>query len=309
MQLPDIHKKPPEIALPLSKVGTVGVRMPIGYISLKKVPVLIYPVFDVFLDLPQDLKGIHVSRSYEVITDVLGKYMGKTYKLENVCVTIAKRLLEKHRYATRSEVKARGDAILERRTPKTESLSYETFGMMAKAIAERGVDGTIRTRRMIGVRLTGITACPCAKELVKKITQHEIEKLGLPKGKMKRVLDKIPVATHMQRAYGSLLIEIPEGVDIDATQLVQIVTDSMSASTFELLKRPDEAEVVVRAAYNPRFIEDCVRYMMGNVVKSFPELPDDVYVVFKAKSLESVHTHNLVAERATTLGEIRKALG
>ncbi|MGQ9468295.1 MAG: GTP cyclohydrolase MptA [Nitrososphaerales archaeon] len=308
LELPDIHEKYPEVNLSLNKVGVVRVKMPIGYVTLKNKPVIIVPVFDAFIDLPSTQKGIHISRNYEVINDVLSQYVEKAYKLEDVCIAISKELLEKHEYATRSEVRARGEAIFKQRTPKTKSLSYESFKIVAKAISERRPDGSINAKRIIGVGLTGITACPCAREVVKKIAEEEMGKLDLTKDEIRKILDKIPIATHMQRAYGSILIEIPEGIELDATSLVQIITNSMSSSTFELLKRPDEAELVIHATFNPRFVEDCVRYMMCYFVKEFPSFPDDIRLIFKARSMESIHQHDLVAERVTTLGEIRKEL-
>ncbi|MCP8314469.1 MAG: GTP cyclohydrolase I FolE2 [archaeon] len=308
LELPDIHEKYPEVNLSLNKVGVVGVKMPIGYVSLNNKPVIIVPVFDAFIDLPSNQKGIHTSRNYEVINDVLSQYVGKTYKLEDVCIAISKELLEKHEYATRSEVRARGEAIFKQKTPKTKSLSYESFKIVAKAIAERRHDGSINARRMIGISLIGITACPCAREVVKKMAEGEMEKFDLKKDEIRKILDKIPIATHMQRAYGSILIEIPEGIEVEATRLVKIIADSMSSSTYELLKRPDEAELVIHATSNPRFVEDCVRYMMCYFVKEFPNFPDNTHLIFKARSMESIHQHDLIAERVTTLGEIRKEL-
>ena len=306
LELPDIHEKYPEVSLSLNKVGVVGVKMPIGYVSFNNKPVIIVPIFDAFIDLPSDQKGIHSSRNYEVINDVLSQYVGKTYKLEDVCVAMSKELLEKHKYATRSEVRARGEAIFKQKTPKTKSPSYESFKIIAKAVSERRPDGSINSRRMIGISLAGITACPCDREVVKKIAEEEMGKLDLTNEEISKILDKIPIATHMQRTYGSILVEIPEGIEVEATRLVQIINNSMSSSTFELLKRPDEAELVIHATSNPRFVEDCVRYMMRYFVKEFPNFPDDTHLIFKARSMESIHQHDLIAERATTLGEIRK---
>ncbi|MEM3383142.1 MAG: GTP cyclohydrolase MptA [Nitrososphaerales archaeon] len=308
LELPDMHKKIPEIGLSINKVGVVGVKMPIGYVTLKKKPVIIVPVFDAFIDLPSTQKGIHSSRNYEVINDVLSKYVGKTYKLEDVCVAITRELLEKHEYATRSEVRAKGEALFKQRTPKTKILSYESFRIIAKATSERLTNGSINTKRMIGIGLTGITACPCAKEVVKRISEAEMEKLDITKDKMRKILEKIPIATHMQRAYGSIVVEIPENMELEATRLVQIITNSMSSSTFELLKRPDEAKLVIQATSNPRFVEDCIRYMMSYFVKEFSDFPDDIRLIFKVRSMESIHQHDLIAERVTNLGEIRKEL-
>jgi GTP cyclohydrolase-4 len=309
MKLPDIHEINPDIILPLNKVGFTGIKMPIGYVTLKNKPVMIAPIFDVMIDLPSDKKGVHSSRNYEVITEVLSKYVSKTYMLENVCAAISKKLLEKHKYTKHSEVRARGEVIFEKRTPKTKILSYESFIIYAKAIGQRKKNGDIDVKRAIGITVSGITACPCAGEVVKKIYLEENKKNRLVDGRIKKILNETPFATHMQRAYGTINTEIPEGLTFDASRLVQIIQDSMSAPTYELLKRPDEAEIVIQAASNPKFVEDCVRYMVSNFVKNFPELPDNIKVIFKAKSLESVHKHNILAVEFTTLGRARKALG
>jgi GTP cyclohydrolase-4 len=87
-----------------------------------------------------------------------------------------------------------------------------------------------------------------------------------------------------------------------------MIEDSMSASTFELLKRADEGEIVRLAVSRPRFAEDVIRYMMRSISERFPELTDDVRVIFTARSSESIHKHDLFAERSITMGEIRKEL-
>ena len=63
------------------------------------------------------------------------------------------------------------------------------------------------------------------------------------------------------------------------------------------LAKGDEAAVVEKAHRRPRFVEDCVREMIGGVVASFPHLGDDAYVSAHQENLESIHQHNVVAER------------
>ena len=82
----------------------------------------------------------------------------------------------------------------------------------------------------------------------------------------------------------------------------------MSSEIYELMKRPDEMSVVVKAHENPRFVEDCVREMIRQVVEGYPDLPDDAFVMARQENLETIHRHNVVAERYGTLGELRKEL-
>ena len=86
------------------------------------------------------------------------------------------------------------------------------------------------------------------------------------------MFEAVPVATHNQRGLGTLRIGCPEtcDTDIDALRLVEIVEASMSSEIYELMKRSDEAAVVEKAHRRPRFVEDCVREMIGGVVARVP---------------------------------------
>lgn len=286
------------------------VKMPLGFVAFGGKPVTVIPVFDVFIDLPSNQKGIHASRNYEVIPETLRKYAGKMFKLEDVCGRVARELLRQHRYAVKSEVKGVGEAVLERPTLDGEAVSYESYKIMGAAIATRGEGGRIAVRRKLGVGVIGITACPCTQEILKTESLRSLEeKLHLSSKMAKDILNQIPIATHTQRAYGSIVMEIPEGGSVEAALLAKIIEGSMSASTIGLLKRSEEAELVRRATGNPRFVEDCLRRMMAGFARGFEALPDSSKVVFSLISKESIHKHDLAAKTTTTLGEIRKELG
>jgi GTP cyclohydrolase I/GTP cyclohydrolase-4 len=74
------------------------------------------------------------------------------------------------------------------------------------------------------------------------------------------------------------------------------------------MKRVDEVAVVEKAHRRPRFVEDCVREMIGGVVAKLPELPDRAFVCARQENLETIHQHNVAAERHGTLGELRGEL-
>src|SRR5439155_1708538 len=87
--------------------------------------------------------------------------------------------------------------------------------------------------------------------------------------------------------------------------LIGIVESSMTAPTFDVLKRPDEGRLVEMAHARPRFVEDVVREVLARVLQKYKDLPDDVLVKVKSDSEESIHKHDAVAERVATLGELR----
>ena len=116
------------------------------------------------------------------------------------------------------------------------------------------------------------------------------------------MLEHVPVATHNQRGLGTLKIGCTEACDdeIDALELLAIVENSMSSEIYELMKRSDEGAVVEKAHRRPRFVEDCVREMIGGVVERFPDLADPAFVSARQENLETIHQHNVVAERFGT---------
>ncbi len=83
----------------------------------------------------------------------------------------------------------------------------------------------------------------------------------------------------------------------------------MSSEIFELMKRPDERAVVEKAHRRPRFVEDCVREMVRGLVSAYPELDDEAFVLARQENLETIHQHNVVAERYGLVREIRAELG
>jgi GTP cyclohydrolase I/GTP cyclohydrolase-4 len=95
---------------------------------------------------------------------------------------------------------------------------------------------------------------------------------------------------------------------VDATELLAIVEDSMSSEIYELMKRSDEGAVVEKAARRPRFVEDCVREAVRGAIERFGDLRHDAFVSARQENLETVHQHNVVAERFGLLGELRREL-
>ena len=166
------------------------------------------------------------------------------------------------------------------------------------------------TRRLVGVTAQGMTACPCAQEIITAGARERLEDGGFSEDEIMRILEAVPVATHNQRGLGTLHVGCTEDCDdeIDAATLLEIVESSMSSEIYELMKRSDEAHVVEKAHRRPRVVEDCVREMVRGVVDGLPQLDDRAFVSARQVNLETIHQHNVVAERFGTLEEIRAEL-
>ncbi|MDO5853502.1 MAG: GTP cyclohydrolase MptA [Thermoplasmata archaeon] len=241
---------------------------------------------DIFVDLPAEQKGSHMSRNVEVLNEVVQESMvNPVTALEDFAADICRRLLVHHEYAQNAEVHISAEYYKPNKTPQGRD-TFEIYTLLAGATIVRG--GPLR--KTIGVRAVGMTACPCAQQTVTEMLEYSGD---------------MPVMSHNQRNVCTLEVEMPEDVGIEAEDLIDLVEASFSTPTFELLKRPDEGQVVINAHRNTKFVEDMVRGVLERFVAKYADLPDDVVVDVKSNSEESIHKHDAYAERYATLGELR----
>lgn len=292
----DVQNLKPAGSFKLTRVGVTGIKKPINVQRPGKV-VTLTGEMDVFVDLPASQKGSHLSRNVEIISEILDKSVRQPVScLEDLCEEICHMLLDRHEYASSSEVMIKADYFLEKALASGKK-SLEGYKLIAKATAKRNEEMAIK--KLIGVEVVGMTTCPCAMETVRKKLQAEHPEAS-------EHLESMPVITHNQRNKTTLLIEVPKDYDVEADDLIIIVEDSLSSPTYEILKRDDEAEVTLRAHKNPKFVEDVVRDILGKILVKYSSLPDSVIVTVRSESEESIHKHNAFAERVTSLGELRR---
>ena len=95
---------------------------------------------------------------------------------------------------------------------------------------------------------------------------------------------------------------------LDANDLVAIVEGSMSSPIYELLKRPDELFVVEHAHLQPRFVEDSVRIALASALAAFTDLGEGDFLFSRQVNFETIHSHDVLAEREGTVAELRAEL-
>lgn len=305
-EFPDTQDKQPTIPVSLTKVGVTGVKKLLKIKRENKRPIVLLPTFDAYVDLPSTQKGVHMSRNPEAIAEVLEESLeiNETH-LETICANLAKRLLEKHEYATRSETQAQGDYVINKLSPVTQKKTQETTQIIAKAVAYRDDDGNIQVKKMIGAEVIGMTVCPCAQESVEKDSKEKLLEF-LDEETTQKVIEAVTFASHNQRGVGSILLEVSENQDVNVDDLIEIIQNSMSAQVCEILKRPDENSVVTSAHQNPVFVEDCVRNMIIGLVEKYPDLPDNSCVTIKQVNEESIHQHNAFAQKNASFKQLRE---
>jgi GTP cyclohydrolase IV len=301
----DVQAQVPAVQLGLSRVGVTGVEKVIR-IRQNGSEQLFSARFECVVDLGPDQKGAHMSRFEEVVNDAINAVVlgESTFKVETLAEHIAQ-LVRTRQRARRAEVNVEARFPEHKPAPLSGIRTQEIYTLHGSAISSE-----LGTRRLIGVTAQGMTACPCAQQLVAGAARERLEAEGFDADEIEKIFDAVPVATHNQRGLGTLKIGCTElcNDEIDAATLLEIVESSMSSEIYELMKRSDEAHVVEKAHRRPRFVEDCVREMMRGVVSTFPDLDDRAFVSARQVNLETIHQHNVVAERFGTLGEVRREL-
>ena len=262
---------------------------------------LIAATIDCTVDLEPSQKGVHMSRFPELFEEAIENVVGaEAFLVEDLAEHVATHIVDRQR-ALLAEVHIRAQYPYERRTPVTNLATQELVTLVGIAAASaRGV------RRVVGVEAIGINACPCAQGLVRGSAAERLLDAGFDGTDVERILELVPLATHNQRGLGRLYVGTAER--LNAERLVELVESSMSSPIYELLKRPDELFVVEHAHLQPRFVEDSVRVALKSVIDDFPALDDDDFVLSRQVNFETIHAHEVVAERYGTVGELRAEL-
>jgi GTP cyclohydrolase I/GTP cyclohydrolase-4 len=299
----DVQARRPSTQVSLSRVGVTGVEK-ILRVRSNGAESLFYAELECFVDLGPQQKGAHMSRFEEIVNEAIDEViLGEAaFKAETLAAHIAERVRDRQE-GRRAEVTIAARYPEYKQAPVSGLPTQEIYTLFGSAVASaRG------TRRLVGVEAQGMTACPCAQELVMDRSQERLREDGFTDDEIARVFEAVAVATHNQRGIGTLHIGCPEGCEeeFDAEALLQIVESAMSSEIYELMKRSDELEVVEKAHLRPRFVEDCVREMIRMAVERFGHLDENAFVSARQENLEAIHKHNVVAERHGLLGELRR---
>jgi len=296
----DLQASSPEVGLALSRAGVTGVQKAVR-IRRGDAETVMAATIDCTVDLAADQKGVHMSRFPELFEGAIDLVIdGEALLVEVLAEQIASRVVERQ-HALRAEVWIRAQWPVRRRTPVTGLKTQEMVMLCGIATASKS-----GTRRVVGVEAHGINACPCAQGLVRSRANERLLEAGFDSSDVENILELVPIATHNQRGRGTLYVGTEH--DLDAETLIGVVERSMSAPIYDLLKRPDELFVVEHAHLQPRFVEDSVRHALRDALEALPQLDDRDFLLSKQVNFETIHIHDVVAERFGTVGELRGEL-
>ncbi len=206
--------------LRIDKVGVRGLRFPIQVRDKARLVQNTIATIGMFVDLPKEFKGTHMSRFIEVLNA-----HGDVIHVENI-TDILHAMQEKFHAAT-SHIEIEFPYFMEKQAPVSGKRSLMDYVARFDAAAcGNRIDFVLTVQAMV------TTLCPCSKAIA-------------------------AFGAHNQRGRVTVAIRSRNAVWIE--DLVAIIESSASSELYALLKRHDEKAVTERAYQNPVFVEDLVR--------------------------------------------------
>jgi GTP cyclohydrolase-4 len=296
----DIQSGAPSIHVRLGRAGVVGIKKAL-LLGEGERQQWFEARFDLYADLDTKRAGVHMSRFSDVLEEVLEEKANTSWpRIELLAESVAQAIVERQ-VVSRAEVHIHTSLPLQKWTPVSGRRTQEVYGLLAQAVATR--EGS---RRLLGVEVEGMVACPCAQDMVHSFARMRLQEEGFQQDAIEKMLSVTPLATHNQRGRATLLIGTDQ--DIEAGELVALVENAMSSENYALLKRPDELYIVNKAHANPHFVEDVVREVLSGVVDKYTTLADNTFVWVHQRNEETIHKYDVDAEGWGTLGELRSEL-
>lgn len=252
----DIQNSSDTRNIPLEKVGVKNLRYPVVVMDKENRSQSTTATVDLFVNLPHDYKGTHMSRFVEVFHRHSANLNMKQFLL----------MLSEIRTNLNAE-KAFGSMtfpfFMKKSAPVTGAES-----IMEYTCTYEGEVSENSQKFFLKIKIPVTTLCPCSKAISKS-------------------------GAHNQR--GIVTVKLRNKSLFWIEDVVRLIEDCASCGLYSILKRPDEKYVTEHAYDNPRFVEDVVREVYI-ALKNFSqsEKPFSWFSV-ECENFESIHNHNAYA--------------
>ena len=204
----------------INKVGVKGIKYPIIVLDKMNDTQHVNAAINMYVNLPHNFKGTHMSRFIEILNEYRGGINIKTF--QHILDKMRERLDAKS-----AHIEIRFPYFIEKKAPISKATSLMEYQCLFA-----GENNGDTNDFLVGVTVPVTTVCPCSKE---------ISNLG----------------AHNQRSIVKVKLRFKKFFWIE--DVIKIVEESASCEVFSLLKRVDEKHVTERAYDNPMFVEDVVR--------------------------------------------------
>lgn len=241
----------------INKVGIKNIQYPIAITNRRGIRHNTVGTFAMYVNLPHDQKGTHMSRFVEILNE----------HKDDLTLQTVERMIESMKEKLDAEqafLNVSFPYFLEKEAPVTRSKSFMNYTVR---IVGEIVRDSVNTILEIDVPVT--TLCPCSKS---------ISEYG----------------AHNQRGLVTVRVRFNDHdaknpMDID--DLIHLVEQTSSCEVFALLKREDEKYVTEQAYENPVFVEDLVR----DIALSLSSEKRITWYSVEVTNFESIHNHDAYA--------------
>ena len=206
--------------LRIDKVGVRGLRFPIQVRDKARAVQNTVATIGMFVDLPKEFKGTHMSRFIEVLNA-----HGNIVHVENITDILY--AMQKKLHAATSHLEMEFPYFMAKRAPVSGLEGMMDYIARFNATAShKEIDFVLTVKAMV------TTLCPCSKAIA-------------------------AYGAHNQR--GEVTVQIRSRKAVWIEDLIAIIESCASSDLYALLKREDEKAVTETAYENPVFVEDLVR--------------------------------------------------
>lgn len=250
--IPDIQGSQDTRKLAINKVGIKDIRHPVIVKDRSDGVQNTIATFDMYVFLPHQFKGTHMSRFVKILNDHEKEITVNSF---NDMLTEMVNLLE----AKSGNIEMRFPYFVNKKAPVSGVQSLLDYDV---TLIGEVSEGKTSTRIKIQVPVTSL--CPCSKSIS-------------------------DYGAHNQRSHVTVNAKTRGFIWIE--EIIDIVEKQASCELYGLLKRPDEKYVTERAYDNPKFVEDMVRDIAG-------ELKKDKRIrqyILESENFESIHNHSAYA--------------
>lgn len=207
--------------IPINKVGIKNLRYPVTVLDRSSGTQNTVAEINMYVDLPHECKGTHMSRFLETL---------RIFKNDLSLKTVTKILDEMKNQlgAASSHIEIAFPYFIEKEAPVSLAPGYMDY--TCRFMGSSDSEGKVDLITEIDVPVSSV--CPCSKE----ISDH---------------------GAHNQRGLVCLRIRAKKFFWLE--DLIGLVEKCSSCEVYSVLKRTDEKYVTEKAYANPKFVEDVVR--------------------------------------------------
>ncbi|MFQ6021261.1 MAG: GTP cyclohydrolase FolE2 [Acidiferrobacterales bacterium] len=216
----DVQNSPDLRKIPIQKVGIKHIRHPVRVKDRSQGEQHTIAQFNMYVELPHDFKGTHMSRFVEILNNYEPEISVKSFK--KMVAEMAQQL-----DADTGHIEMSFPYFITKSAPVSGVKSLMDYQVTLIGEINQGEHSTT-----IKVVVPVTSLCPCSKEIS-------------------------DYGAHNQRSHVTVAVQVNAFMWIE--NLVQLVEQQASSELYGLLKRPDEKYVTEHAYDNPKFVEDMVR--------------------------------------------------